>query len=192
MILVGKGKTIYEISDMLAVMIPREIQWPVNKAYESRNPSKEGELFLSNTNHVKGLEFPFVICATSMLSNSFNHRNALYMAITRSFLKTFFLIKEEPWSDTLNRVEHGLETINQEGVIRVTPPPIEDQERIRANVKWQGGLRTLDEIILEALTALDAPPTKIDKYLNAMKMILEPGASVDEIEKLAKNLIKGY
>lgn len=188
-ILVDRGKSVYEISDMLALMIPRETGWLVNKAYESRNPNKPGELFLSNTNHVKGLEFPFVICATSSLSYSFNHRNALYMAITRSFLKTYFLVNNNFLAPVLDQIQSGLETISNEGLIRVTPPPKPEQERIKASVKWQGSLRTFDELALDALTALDVPTEKMERYLNGMKAILDPDSTKEQIEKFAKKII---
>ncbi len=187
-IMIDKGKAIYEMSDMLAQIIPREVGWPVNKAYESGNPSKDGELFLSNTNHVKGLEFPFVICVTSHLSESFNHRNALYMAITRSFLKTYFLVPNGAMNQTLDRIQEGLEKISESGVLRVMPPPAEEQDRIRASVKWHGRLKSFDDLALDILTELGTPESQVARYLSAMKSLLDPDASKVEIHKLARKL----
>ncbi|ANY88246.1 ATP-binding domain-containing protein [Pseudomonas putida] len=186
--MIDKGKAIYEMSDMLAQIIPREVGWPVNKAYESGNPSKDGELFLSNTNHVKGLEFPFVICVTSHLSESFNHRNALYMAITRSFLKTYFLVPNGAMNQTLDRIQEGLEKISESGVLRVMPPPAEEQDRIRASVKWHGRLKSFDDLALDILTELGTPESQVARYLSAMKSLLDPDASKVEIHKLARKL----
>jgi superfamily I DNA and RNA helicase len=187
-IMIDRGKSIYEMSDVLAQLIPREIGWPVNKAYESGSPSRDGELFLSNTNHVKGLEFPFVICVTSHLSESFNHRNALYMAITRSFLKTYFLIPNGAMNNTLDKIQHGLEKIAQNGFLRVTPPPLREQEQIRASIKWHGRLKSFDDLALDILLELGVSESRHARYLIAMKSLLDADASKAEIQKLAQKL----
>lgn len=187
-IMIDKGKSIYEMSDVLAQMIPREIGWPVNKAYESGSPSRDGELFLSNTNHVKGLEFPFVICVTSHLSESFNHRNALYMAITRSFLKTYFLIPNGAMNQTLDKVQSGLQKIAQDGILRVTPPPLREQEQIRASVKWHGRLKSFDDLVFDALFELGVPESRHGRFLIALKSLLDADASKADIHKLAKKI----
>jgi superfamily I DNA and RNA helicase len=186
--MIDKGKSIYEMSDVLAQLIPREIGWPVNKAYESGSPSKDGELFLSNTNHVKGLEFPFVICVTSHLSESFNHRNALYMAITRSFLKTYFLIPNGAMNQTLDKVQAGLEKISRDGILRVTPPPLREQEQIRASVKWHGRLKSFDDLVFDALFELEVPESRHGRYLIALKSLLDADASKADIQKLARKI----
>lgn len=76
------NKDTYLLADVLEQLLPREVNWIVNKAYESKRKEK-GELFLSNKNNVKGLEFPFVICVTARIHNSYSYRNALYMTLTR-------------------------------------------------------------------------------------------------------------
>ncbi|MDI2524690.1 AAA family ATPase [Pseudomonas aeruginosa] len=188
-IMIDRGKSSYEISDRLTTMIPREMGWPVNKAYETRQPSRPGEIFLSNTNHVKGLEFPFVICATHSLSDSFSHRNSLYMAITRSFLKTYFIVKEDSNTEALNNIQAGLDNIIKEHVLRVTPPSEAEQEQIKAKVKWQGSLKTFDEVAMEVLIEFNVTGKNADKLLSAMKIMLDANSERDEILKLAKKLI---
>ncbi|MHB9832119.1 MULTISPECIES: ATP-binding domain-containing protein [Pseudomonas syringae group genomosp. 2] len=74
--------------------IPGILSWKVNKAYESKRKIKD-TLFVSNRNHVKGLEFPFVICVAETISRSHSLRNALYMMLTRSFIKTYLLIPKD-------------------------------------------------------------------------------------------------
>lgn len=188
-IMIDRGRYSYEISDLLEIMIPREMGWPVNKAYETRLPSRPGEIFLSNTNHVKGLEFPFVICATYSLSSSFSHRNSLYMAITRSFLKTYFIVKEEFNTVALNSIQQGLESIFAEHVLRVVPPSAAEQKEIKANVKWQGTLKTFDEIATDVLAELGANKKQMAKYLSALKALLEPDAEREEIMRLAQRIL---
>ena len=62
-ILLDPGNVIYTLADQLAISIPRELGWRVNKAHETKRRQR-GELFISNRNNVKGLEFPFVICVS--------------------------------------------------------------------------------------------------------------------------------
>jgi len=68
----------------------------------------KNKVFLTNQNNVKGLEFPFVICVSDRLSyNELNaaeirFRNALYMSLSRSFIKTFWLtIEDEDYLDMI-------------------------------------------------------------------------------------------
>lgn len=97
------------------------INWPINNAFESK-VRVENHLFITNYNNVKGLEFPFIICVSpSPLTKNIFIRNALYMALTRSFIKTFFLIPTES-EKQYNQIKMGLDTIIQNDAIEVIPP----------------------------------------------------------------------
>jgi len=186
-IFVDYGRSVYEISDMLNVMIPRETGWPVNKAFETREPKVDGSIFLSNTNHVKGLEFPFVICVAPHLSTAFAHRNALYMAITRSFLKTYFLVNDSAWyAESIDQIEAGLRIIKQEGAIRVVPPPLDEQSRIRAAVKWEGVLQSFDELAQEVIAEYDIEGDKAARILKALQQLLDKDASREKSKSLLR------
>lgn len=73
------------LADTLNVRIPRVLGWRVNIVYETKRRIKD-TLFVSNKNNVKGLEFPFVICVTRRVTNSYSYRNSIYMTLTRSFI----------------------------------------------------------------------------------------------------------
>ena len=52
------------------------------------------KFFISNKNNIKGLEFPFIICvSTDPINSDLILRNALYMIITRSFLRLIFYFR---------------------------------------------------------------------------------------------------
>lgn len=190
-ILVDRGDAPYKIADYLAVAIPREFGWEVNKAYESRQKVAD-KIFVSNVNHVKGLEFPFVICATSTLSTSFNHRNALYMAITRSFLKTYLMILDSTaYSSSISLIENGLRSILDEGVLRVTPPPKDEQEEIKAKVRWHGTLKTSEDLVREILVELKVPKRTHAKIFYTVTQFLTPEADKERIRDFIITLLKG-
>ena len=73
---------------------------PYNIAYENREHYKD-KIFITNQNNVKGLEFPFVICISdkinfnNLTTTEIKFRNALYMTLSRSFLKTFWFTIED-------------------------------------------------------------------------------------------------
>jgi superfamily I DNA and RNA helicase len=76
---------------MLVVDIENQYGWEVNRAYESKSVIPN-TILLSNTNNVKGLEFPFVICITDTIRYSYNFRNTLYAMLTRSFIQSVLIV----------------------------------------------------------------------------------------------------
>ena len=50
-------------------------------------------VYISNINNIKGLEFPFVICVSlGAITDNIRFRHSIYMALTRSFLNSYFII----------------------------------------------------------------------------------------------------
>lgn len=133
-ILLDTARQSYELADHLQQTLARQFNWPVNKAYETKS-KVPGHIFISNKNNVKGLEFPFVICVTSKISSSCSYRNALYMTLSRSFLKSYLILSKAQDADVLSRVRAGLEVINSEGYIEVQPPTEEERKAISTKIK---------------------------------------------------------
>lgn len=133
-ILMDKSNKAYALADQLEILIPREFGWSVNKAYESKRKSR-GELFISNRNNVKGLEFPFVVCVTEKIFDSHGYRNALYMTMTRSFLQTYLVLSEIQNISLIEKVEVGLKKINEFGYIETKIPTPQEAESIKTTIK---------------------------------------------------------
>lgn len=62
-------------------------------------------------NNVKGLEFPFIICVVPrLITTNILQRNSIYMALTRSFLTSYFIVDEQNtefnalYSDAIKRI----------------------------------------------------------------------------------------
>lgn len=134
-ILLDPDKSTYSLADALEQLVPRAFGWQVNKAYETKRRAKD-ELFVSNKNNVKGLEFPFVICVTARINSSYGYRNALYMTLTRSFIRTYFVTSEVLNAHMLPSIEQGLANINAHGFIEVKVPSNEEKARIKTTIKF--------------------------------------------------------
>lgn len=128
-IVIGTGNSIYQYMDQLTVFINQQLQWKVNRAVESKEKVRD-HVYLTNTNNVKGLEFPFVICVCGKIDDSYKSRNTYYTMLTRSFLQTFLLINH---TDGIENIKEGLEIINREGYIKTCEPSDAELEKIRKN-----------------------------------------------------------
>ena len=129
-IMLDSGGEIYDYIEMLEFSIKSSFNWKVNKAYETKQ-KVHNELFVSNVNNVKGLEFPFVICITNEIKDSYSYRNSLYTMLTRSFLQSFLLISNDK---NIECQIKGLKTINEYGVIRTIEPTEIEKEKIQKKI----------------------------------------------------------
>ena len=121
-IMLDKRNYIYDYVDLLQFKIKSELGWNVNKSYETKR-KVPNELFVSNVNNVKGLEFPFVICITSSINSSYSYRNSLYTMLTRSFLQSYLLVNDVA---SLNSQLLGLQYINDNNhIISIEPTDAE-------------------------------------------------------------------
>jgi superfamily I DNA and RNA helicase len=125
--------TSFQMADRLERSIPQNFGWTVNKAYETKKKIKD-RLFISHRNHVKGLEFPFVICVAGIISSAYGIRNSLYMMITRSFLQTYLIMPSEYNQELYDQINTGLEIINAKNCIEVLAPTKEEIVKIRTTI----------------------------------------------------------
>ncbi|WUR13365.1 AAA family ATPase [[Empedobacter] haloabium] len=132
-VFLGTGKRVYAIADFLAFHIPREFDWQVNKAYETKQKLKDA-IFITNKNNVKGLEFPFVICVSEYIGDSYTQRNSLYMTMTRSFIKSYLILSSELNVELLPILRRGLKTIEDNGAMLIKEPSPPEKERIRTTI----------------------------------------------------------
>lgn len=74
---------------------------------------------------------------TKKINNNPSYRNALYMMLTRSFLKSYLLINEESNQDLLPLIENGLENINRTGTLIIKEPSEEEKQRIKTTINYE-------------------------------------------------------
>lgn len=184
-ILLDSGNDVYSLADQLEVMIPRKLGWEVNKAYETKARIKN-QLFVSNRNNVKGLEFPFVICVASTIADSHSYRNALYMTLTRSFLKTYLVISDKYSEKKMTLIENGLDIINKKGVIEVTPPSKEEQDAIKTTIKQLHDHVSFFDFMTSIFDELEVMPIFRDDLLETVKKIVGEDFDRENVAELVE------
>ncbi len=119
-------KNLFSYIDGLSYAINNELEWDVNRAYENKNKITNS-IYISNPNNVKGLEFPFVICITASIKNSYKYRNVLYTMLTRSFIQSYLLVTEQKG---LESNKEGLKIINEHNYIQTIEPTDKEKKEI--------------------------------------------------------------
>ncbi|WP_048607757.1 MULTISPECIES: DEAD/DEAH box helicase [Providencia] len=173
---------VYSTADNLFFSIKTEFGWDVNKAYETKTKIKD-TLFVSNKNNVKGLEFPFVICVTKKIDSNQSYRNALYMMLTRSFLKSYLLINEESNEGLLPIIESGLNEINKTGSLIVKKPSKEEMQRIKTTIKYTEIKKSFYELVYEMFDEINVDEKYRNKLFEIVKNIADDDFDYDRIHK---------
>ena len=126
-ILVEDNREIYEYIDTLSNQINTTFNWKVNRGYETKR-KMEDSLYISNPNNIKGLEFPYVICVTGGIQDTYKYRNILYTMLTRSFIQSYLLLNP---TKNLEEIEQGLSIINEKKYIKTVEPTEREKEKIQ-------------------------------------------------------------
>jgi superfamily I DNA and RNA helicase len=154
----GSKRYGFDLGDILESQIPQKFGWELNKAYESKSSSMDNTIFYSNKNNVKGLEFPFLICIANYISNAKHERNALYMLLTRSFLKSYLITDRNADIEKFKLIENGLNFINTNNYMEVVAPTVLEQQHIRTNIEYSAGGHSVHEITEAVFDELDVAP----------------------------------
>ncbi|MHB9782480.1 AAA family ATPase [Streptococcus sp. 10F2] len=190
--------------------IMKRYLWEYVLVPEEKRIHDENEITITNINNVKGLEFPFVIVIDNQGLNKINSqntdieirkRNALYMALTRSFLTSYLIIspdtyKEENFTENLIKASKEIEF---EAKIIVEKP----SERDRIDKGLLYGLNskeviTQEDLILKCIKDLNIPDDKkydvLDIVLknNAIKRGTMDQEAIKRIVVLALELIESW
>ncbi len=184
-IFIDSTKNTYNTADKLEQSIPREFDWEVNKAYETKRKIPD-TLFVSNKNNVKGLEFPFVICVTKKVNDARNYRNALYMMLTRSFLKSYLLISLDSNVELCGTLEVGLEVLKNNGSLDVSIPSDEEKEFIRTTITYDDEQVSFYDFVYAIFDELDVLAIFRPSLFGVVKNIA--GENFDEEE--VRNIVE--
>lgn len=188
-ILLDSGDSVYTLADQLAVKIPRELGWTVNKAHESKR-RVSGQLFISNRNNVKGLEFPFVICVSQSISSNYKYRNALYMTLTRSFIQSRLIVSNTSNPDTLVPILEGLNRINQDGIIEVSPPSEAEKMGIQTTFKMATNSLSFFDMAQKVFEELGIIQLMRPQLFEALKVIGDQDPDIESIRETTEFLYK--
>jgi len=180
-ILLDPGNVAYNLADQLAISIPRELGWRVNKAHETKRRQK-GELFVSNRNNVKGLEFPFVICVSETISTGYKYRNALYMTLTRSFIQSRLIVSAERNAVILPAIQAGLARINKEGCIEVAPPSDAEKGLIKTTINVASASMSFFDLSEQVFDEIGVIPLMREQLFDALKKVIGEDLDVENIK----------
>lgn len=183
-IFIDNADYVYSTADNLYFSIKNEFGWTVNKAYETKEKLKN-QLFVSNKNNVKGLEFPFVICITKKVSQSRSYRNALYMMLTRSFLKSYLLISKDANQSLNEIIKIELEKINKTGKLTVKEPSEKEKQSIKTTITFSESNLSFYDLIHELFEELDV----MEIYRTSIYAIVKEAMPVNFNRDEAKKII---
>jgi superfamily I DNA and RNA helicase len=184
-ILLDTSRETYALADRLEQTVPRHTGWSVNKAYESKSKMK-GHIFISNKNNVKGLEFPFVICVTDRIRNSYSYRNSLYMTLTRSFLKSYLILSHNQDDAVLGQITSGLQIINNFGYIEAKPPTENEKIAIRTTIQQSSSPGSYFDFIESIFDKIGILPLFRDKLRTSVTTTLGEEYDPDVVERVAR------
>ncbi|MCJ2086406.1 ATP-binding domain-containing protein [Methylobacterium sp. E-005] len=185
-ILLDSANSSYVLADRLEQIIPQHFGWQVNKAYESKSKLKS-HLFISNKNNVKGLEFPFVICVTSAIRDTYSYRNAIYMTLTRSFLKSYLILSDRQDGTVLKQIKDGLEVINNFGYIEVQPPTAEESALIRTTIEHASAKESYFDFLESIFDKIGVASTAREKLRSAVTTMLGEEFDADLVREVVSS-----
>lgn len=187
----GTTNSMYSLADMLEDSLYENFGYEVNKAYESKRNRKD-TLLISNKNNIKGLEFPFVICIASKLDvASYMYRNAMYMMLTRSFIKSYLLVPSLSNENILLKLNKGIEQINTENSMTVITPSEQELKIIeenRAKIHYRKKM-TQRQLVMEIADGLGIPFKYREQIYKSIKSLLP---DVYDTERLEDAILNNY
>lgn len=182
-ILVDDSRNIYDYMDKLCYTINTEFGYQVRRGYETKSATEDA-VYITNANNVKGLEFPYVICITQKIQNTYRYRNSLYTMLTRSFIKSYLLVTENTLLDTLSG---GYQYINKNRSVRTRIPTNEQQAAIQQQiVEVKSEQNESYQDVLEAVFA------ELNITDSQKKTSLARALDMTNFDKFDKELVKRF
>lgn len=137
-IMIDDDKDIYQYMDKLSFKINELVGWSVLRGHEDKHTDPD-KLYLTNTNNVKGLEFPFVVCITSRVNDNPIYRNKLYTMLTRSFLVSYLIVKDDSQIEWLSGIYK--EISESRSIKDIHVPSADETEQIKHALISQSEVR---------------------------------------------------
>ena len=190
-VILSNYKTLCSIADEIVFLLEERFGWASTRGYISKHKQKD-MVYISNENNVKGLEFPFVICVVPrQISQNILLRNSIYMALTRSFLTSYFIVdntNEEFYEIYLN----AFEKISRDGKMILREPSILElkdmKSRIQITMSSKNKLfsQILDDLFNDEYPGLNR---KDRKFIEETIGRLAANLSEDEIKQRTRSFI---
>lgn len=182
-----------------AILLGQELNikfgWDYLLAPREKRTQLENEVTITNINNVKGLEFPFVIIVANDSLNYISDknidvevkkRNALYMALTRSFISSYLVIEK---NNEIGGLIDKLVAISTDLHANEAKLTIQKPKKIISKELLYGiratPLKTQDEIIQECMEELNLDSKTKSALRSMLKLIpvINEGTTNKEIIK---------
>lgn len=190
-VFLSNSKLNYSLADSLMYDLKERYDWSSCQGYVTKSKKKDN-VFISNVNNIKGLEFPFIICVcTEHITTSIKQRNSIYMILTRSFLNSYLLINSEN-TDFIDCYQRAINIIERHNSIVVREPSETEKEqqaeKIRIEINGYG--KSVEDIIDQVCLEYPDMSQKNKNILyNTIPNMIEDGSEEDVIAK-TRGLIK--
>ena len=178
--------------------------WEYLLAPREKRTQLENEITITNINNVKGLEFPFVIVVANddlyyindrNVDIEVKKRNALYMALTRSFISSFLVIEKNEIAEVIEKlVDISILLHENEAKLTIQKP----QNILKKDLLYgiqATLLKTQDEIIQECFDELELDSTTraaLRSMLRPIRIIAEGTTNKDIIMAKIKEVYSTY
>jgi len=189
LILLDQDNEIYKLADILEVKIQQKYGWVVNKAYETKEKIPNA-IFISNRNNVKGLEFPFVICITKGIKNGSSYRNSLYTMLTRSFIKSFFVIPKTQKSGLTDEMKKSLKEIISNKQMVIQEPSEPEKKKIRTRFEYRMKKLSHYDMMMEVFKKLKVEKKYHDKLFQATQQFEIVESDIETLTDFVKDNLK--
>ncbi|MGM9847447.1 MAG: DEAD/DEAH box helicase [Muribaculaceae bacterium] len=185
-ILLDNENYIYEFAPRLGDSIFQETGWNFVLAHETKYVG--GDCFvITNRNNVKGLEFPFVFCVTNQITRDHNYRNAIYTMLSRSFLRSYLIIRKSETNGLTEEMRRGVEHIMNEKNIIVKIPSPEEIREIKHDFEINKNCRSLRERAEKMMKEKLIPEIFFERIIKSLNELNVNNPSDDKLEAFINN-----
>lgn len=183
----------YKMMDILQFKIQETFGWLVAKGYETKK-KEEDSVYVSNINNIKGLEFPFIICISTLpLNNYLRKRNSLYMLLTRSFITSYLLMTDRNNSNNISNYQKTINEIFSTGKMTIAEPSQKEKEEMEKFIfSVKQANKSLESMINDELVKRDITKNKEKKTIVDMtlKILQEKDLYNENIDMLIADVIE--
>lgn len=192
-IILSDYRTLCTVANETAFILQRDYGWDSSKGYETKEKSV-GKLYISNVNNIKGLEFPFVICVvTRTITTNILSRNSIYMALTRSFLTSYFIVDNRN-SEFVEIYSAAIARITNEGKMELHEPSPDERKEManRIRITLSSSRKSFEEIMDDFFNK-EYPYLKLEDRKFVADIIKQISANLTEeqIKQRSRSFVDG-
>lgn len=186
-----RGGKSFENLSILSKTISNYFGIPTNTLTETKEVDDKS-LVVSNINNIKGLEFPFVILySMNKISGRIGLRNSIYMAMTRSYLKTYMILDDKMNDDFISIYSEANKHITKNSsVVFENPSSYVDPSKL--NYGHGNNPRSHNQILTDFFNKrdMDLDRETEQRIRKTVFLLVGNSTDVDKVELAASRLLE--